>query len=66
MSWCSLCRYRKPSDQRNVRQRDATRLVPQADPLPGPSSLVLLMQRMELIDPLELRSADGGMDLEGH
>jgi len=22
--------------------------VPQADPLPGPSSLVLLMQRMEL------------------
>ena len=40
--------------------------VPQADPLPGPSSLVLLMQRIELIDPLELRSAGGGVDLEGH
>jgi hypothetical protein len=40
--------------------------VPKADPLPGPSSLVLLMQRMELIDPLELRSAGGGVDLEGH
>ncbi len=36
----------------------------QCDPLPGPSSLVLLMQRMELIDPLELRSAGGGVDLE--
>jgi creatinine amidohydrolase/Fe(II)-dependent formamide hydrolase-like protein len=24
------------------------------------------MQRMELIDPLELRSAVGGVDLEGH
>jgi len=24
------------------------------------------MQRMELIDPLELRSAGGGVDLEGH
>jgi hypothetical protein len=28
--------------------------------------LLLLMQRMELIDPLELRSAGGGADLEGH
>jgi hypothetical protein len=27
--------------------------------------LVLLMQRMELIDPLELRSPSGGVGLEG-
>jgi hypothetical protein len=40
--------------------------VPQSDPLPGPLSLVLLMQDMELIDPLDLRSAGGGVDLEGH
>jgi hypothetical protein len=28
--------------------------------------LLLLMQRMELIDPLELRSAGAGVGLEGH
>ena len=39
---------------------------PPDGPSTGPSSLVLLMQRMELIDPLELRSADGGIDMEGH
>ena len=32
----------------------------------APATLVLLMQRMELIDPLELRAAGGGLDLEGH
>jgi hypothetical protein len=32
----------------------------------GSMLLLLLMQRMELIDPLELRSAGGGADLEGH
>jgi hypothetical protein len=46
--------------------RRATGPASEQDPLPGPSSLVLLMQRMELIDPLELRSAGGGVDLEGH
>jgi hypothetical protein len=40
--------------------------VPQADPLPGPSSLVLLIQLMELIDPLELCSAGGDKGLQGH
>jgi hypothetical protein len=39
---------------------------PGSDHLPVPPSLVLLMQRMELIDPLALHSAGGGVDLEGH
>jgi len=34
--WLSGTRpYRKPSNQRNIRQRDATGLVPQADRLAG-------------------------------
>jgi hypothetical protein len=28
--------------------------------------LLLLIERMELLDPLELRSAGGGVVLEGH
>ena len=47
-----------------TRRMRPTEVVSEADPLPGPSSLVLLMQRMELIDPFELRS-DGGVGLEG-